>query len=67
MFTQPNINSVCYNLLNSRSYEATTQILDGWCGDDTYGEDTLYLYVRDKHPELWAEILPGLTKWKLLS
>ena len=66
MFDEPSINRTCYSLLRSRSPRVAPQILDDWSRDDSYEIETLYLYVRDKHPELWAEILPELVKHRLL-
>ena len=59
-------NSICYSLLHRRSPEIAPQVLDDWSRDSTYKGGTFHLYVRDKHPELWAEILPELIKHRLL-
>lgn len=65
MFFPPNISSICYHLLVDKSPHKASGILDDWSRDGTYEEGTFHLYVRDKHPEIWAEILPELVKRKL--
>ena len=66
VFAQPSINRTCYSLLHSRSPRVASQVLDDWSRDDTYEEGTFHLYVKDKHPELWAEVLSEMTKHRLL-
>lgn len=59
------INTVCYKLLYSKSSSLAAEVLAGWSADDEYETGTLFLYVRDKYPSEWAEILPRLTRTKL--
>lgn len=69
MFSQSDIDidSVCYrSIMRIKSYEVALQILNDWSRDDDYEVETLFLYVRDKYPEIWAEVLPELIKHRLL-